>query len=73
LPLSEIVLETDSYPQYFKSKRERWTEPKDVAIVAARLAELRGVDVEEIEAQTTANALAMFGGRAGAVRRAIGQ
>lgn len=72
LPLSEIVLETDSYPQYFKLKRERWTEPKDVALVAARLAELKGVDVEEVEAQTTANALAMFGRRAGAVRQAIG-
>jgi TatD DNase family protein len=71
LPLSEVVLETDSYPQYFKSKRERWTEPRDVPVVAARLAELKGTTVDEIEAATTTNALAMFGPRADAVRRAI--
>ncbi|MBI2965961.1 MAG: TatD family hydrolase [Chloroflexi bacterium] len=71
LPLSGIVLETDSYPQYFKSKRERWTEPRDVPVIAARLAELKEVAVDEVEAQTTSNALVMFGPRAGAVRRAI--
>jgi TatD DNase family protein len=71
LPLSEIVLETDAYPQYFKSKRERWTEPRDVPLIAARLAELTGHDVEEIESETTRNALDMFGARAHRVREAL--
>lgn len=71
LPLSKIVLETDAYPQYFKSKRERWTEPKDVPLVAARLAEVRGVELEEIAEATTANALTMFGGRSPQVRAAL--
>lgn len=71
LPLSEIVLETDSYPQYFKSKRERWTEPKDVVAVAAKLAELKGAAIGEIESETTKNALAMFGPKAHLVRQAM--
>lgn len=59
LPLESIVLETDTYPQPFKAKRERWTEPKDVRQVAEKLAELKGIAVEEVERVTTANFLAM--------------
>ena len=40
LPLESIVIETDSYPQPFKGAREKWTEPRDVRLVAERLAEL---------------------------------
>ena len=64
LPLEWIVLETDCYPQPFKGKREKWTEPKDVPMVAAKLAELKGIDVSEIMETTTANALKMLGHRA---------
>ena len=59
LPLESIVLETDTYPQPFKAKRERWTEPKDVRQVAEKLAELKGIPVEEVERATTANFVAM--------------
>lgn len=71
LPASKIVLETDAYPQYFKSKRERWTEPKDVPLVASMLAEIRGVGLEEIENVATANSLLMFGERSAVVRSAL--
>jgi TatD DNase family protein len=71
LPLSEFVLETDAYPQYFKSKRERWTEPRDVPVVASKLAEITGRDVGEIESVTTRNALDIFGARADRVREAL--
>jgi TatD DNase family protein len=71
LPLSEIVLETDAYPQYFKQKRERWTEPRDVPTIATMLAELTGRDIEEIESATTRNALDMFGAKADRVRAAL--
>ena len=67
LPMDRIVLETDSYPQPFKRKRDRWTEPRDVALVAAKLAELRGIAVAEVEAQTTENVLRMLRGRAARV------
>jgi len=59
LPMESIVLETDTYPQPFKAKRENWTEPKDVRQVAKKLAELKGITLEEVEEITTANFLAM--------------
>ena len=59
LPIERIVLETDAYPQPFKAKRENWTEPKDVQLVAKKLADLKGITLEEVETTTTANFLAM--------------
>ena len=47
IPLDSIVLETDAYPQPFKKNRAKWTEPKDVRLVAKCLAEIRGVAVGE--------------------------
>ena len=64
VPLEWIVLETDCYPQPFKGKREKWTEPKDVPMVAAKLAELKGIDVAEVMEATTSNALKMLRHRA---------
>ena len=77
LPLESIVLETDTYPQPFKGSRDKWTEPRDVPLVAGKLAELKDVPVEEVERVTTANFLAMCEragapGRADAVRAAMG-
>ncbi len=72
LPMDRIVLETDSYPQPFKKKRQKWTEPRDLPLVAAMVAKLKGLDVEEIESITTANALAMLGERAAVVNQALG-
>lgn len=46
VPLESIVLETDSYPQPFKKNRAKWTEPKDVRLVAECLAELRGIELD---------------------------
>ena len=72
LPMDRIVLETDAYPQPFKGKREKWTEPRDLPQVAAMVAKLKGMEVDEVERLTTANALAMFGERAAAVAEALG-
>ena len=60
-PLENIVLETDAAPQPFKSKRENWTEPRHVATVAQTLAELKGIEVEEVEAVTTRNMRRILG------------
>ena len=68
LPLENIVLETDTYPQPFKGSRDKWTEPRDVPLVAEKVAELKGVPVEEVERVTTANFIAMCE-RAGAPGR----
>ena len=63
VPLENIVLETDAAPQPFKSKRENWTEPRHVATVAQTLAELKGIDVEDVEEVTTANMKRVLGAR----------
>jgi TatD DNase family protein len=77
LPLNAIVLETDSFPQPFKAKRENWTEPRDVRAIAHRVADLKGLELTEVEAATTANLVAMVrrAGAAGpgeAMARALG-
>ena len=61
LPLDRIVLETDAYPQPWKRRRTNWTEPKDVRAVAEKLAELRGISLEEVASATTANLSRMLG------------
>ena len=60
IPIDNIVLETDSYPQYFKKKRERWTEPKDILFVAEKLSFIKDISIEEVIDQTTKNALELF-------------
>ena len=55
IPLEHIVLETDAGPQRWKENRAEWTEPKDIVLIAERLAELKGVSVDEVARVTTAN------------------
>lgn len=61
LPLDLIVLETDApflAPVPHRGKRN---EPAFLVHVAERLAEIRGLSVEEVERITTANAETLFG------------
>ena len=60
VPMGNLVLETDSYPQPFKRNRARWTEPKDVRMVAEKVAELKGVSVSEVAEVTTSNLLGLL-------------
>ena len=55
LPMDRIVLETDSYPQPWKKNPARRTESAHVRQVAGKLAEIKGLSVEEVAAVTTAN------------------
>ena len=55
LPLENIVLETDSAPQPFKKHRHNWTEPRHTRDVAEKLAELKGIPLEEVATVTTGN------------------
>ena len=61
IPLENIVLETDSYPQPFKKKRSSWTEPWEIEKVAKKIADLKGLDVKEVEYITNRNANKIFG------------
>lgn len=61
LPLANIVLETDAAPQPFKAKRESWTEPRHLRVIAEKLASLQNRQVEEVEAATSANMKDLLG------------
>ena len=60
IPLDNIVVETDSFPQPFKKHRDKWTEPSHVVQVVEKLAELHGIPCEEMAKITTANALRLL-------------
>ncbi len=60
VPLSRLLLETDGpwlAPQDWRGQRN---EPAYIIAVAAKLAELKGVSVAEVEKATTANAKRVF-------------
>ena len=72
IPLENIVLETDAAPQPFKAKRENWTEPRHVAVVAETLAELKGIQVEEVEETTTRNMRRVLGDGWSVIEKYVG-
>jgi TatD DNase family protein len=60
-PLDRILVETDApYLTPHPHRRDR-NEPANVAKVAAKVAQLRGMAVEELAAATSANAALLFG------------
>ena len=61
IPLDNIVLETDAFPQPFKKYRHSWTEPRHVLAVAQQLADLKGISVEEVAEVTTRNLAGLLG------------
>ena len=61
IPLEHIVLETDAAPQPFKKYRSNWTEPRHTQDVAQRLAEIKGLSLEEVAEATTSNLTGLLG------------
>ena len=57
IPIEDIVIETDSYPQYFKKNRQRWTEPKDVKLVAQEISRIKNIEIDKVGKITSSNAL----------------
>ena len=61
IPISRLMIETDApyvSPEPYRGKRN---EPLYVEEVAKKMAEIRGVDLEEISHHTTENARQVFG------------
>ncbi len=56
LTVGRLLLETDTYPL-----PERRTEPADVALVCAAVAQLKRLDPAEVAVRTTENFLRLFG------------
>ena len=61
LPLEHMVLETDSAPQPFKKYRRNWTEPRHLVQISEKLAEIKGIPVDEVVQTTTQNLLDILG------------
>lgn len=60
IPLEYIILETDSpylTPEPYRGKRN---EPMYIPIIAKRVADIKGLDIKEIERTTTDNARRLF-------------
>jgi TatD DNase family protein len=60
IPLDRILLETDAPFLTPEPKRGKRNEPCYVPHIAAKLADVRGISVEEVAAATTANAVRLF-------------
>ena len=61
IPLEEILLETDSpylTPAPYRGKRN---ESSYIPFIAAKIAEIKGIGIEEVATQTTKNAEELFG------------
>jgi TatD DNase family protein len=61
VPLERIVLETDCPYLTPVPHRGKRNEPAYVEFVAAEVARLRGISIDDVARQTTVNALALFG------------
>ena len=61
VPLDRLLVETDSPYLTPEPKRYGLNYPKNVALVAKRLAEIKGLPVQEIERVTAENAKRIFG------------
>jgi TatD DNase family protein len=60
-PIDRILVETDSPYLVPKPLKTRRNEPLFVKHTAEKLAEIRGMSLEEIAQVTTANAIRLFG------------
>jgi TatD DNase family protein len=60
VPISNIVLETDSPFRAPVPHRGKRNEPAYVKLVASRVSEIKKVTIEEVSRETTANALRLF-------------
>lgn len=61
VPLNKLLLETDAPFLAPAPHRNNVNEPKNIAVVADFLAELRGEDRQQLAAATTNNARQLFG------------
>lgn len=61
VPLDKILIETDSPYLTPAPHRGKRNEPQYVELVAQKIADLKGISLEAVAEQTTANAIKLFG------------
>ena len=64
LPLERILLETDApyfVPSQVADKRNKWSNPGMAIFTAQRIAEIKGVTLEEVLETARKNATKMYG------------
>jgi TatD DNase family protein len=61
LPLDRLLLETDCPYLAPQARRGKRNEPAYLSYIAAKVAELQGVHVQDVARATTANAQRLFG------------
>ncbi len=64
VPFERLMLETDCPYLSPQKKRGRRNEPSYIPMIAEKIAEVRGCDIEEVGRVTTRNAIELFGGAA---------
>ena len=60
IPLNRILLETDAPYMAPVPLRGSRNEPANIPLIAAKVAEIKGISIEEVESATTANANELF-------------
>ena len=60
IPLDSIVLETDSPYLSPEPNRGKVNESSNIPYIAQRIADIKGITIEEVQCSTTANALRIF-------------
>ena len=60
IPIEKILLETDAPYMAPVPLRGSRNEPANIPIIAAKVAEIKNIPIEEVERITTANAIELF-------------
>ncbi|MCH2507209.1 MAG: TatD family hydrolase [Dehalococcoidia bacterium] len=67
IPLENILIETDSFPQPFKKNRKAWTEPRHLVDIVEKIATIKGKTATEVSIQMHSNLMNLFKDQSGAI------
>tara|TARA_Y100000590_G_scaffold342055_2_gene390461 strand:+ start:4200 stop:5021 length:822 start_codon:yes stop_codon:yes gene_type:complete len=71
IPLENILIETDSFPQPFKKNRKAWTEPRHLVDIVAKIAAIKGTTTTEVSIQLHSNLMKLFKDKSGAMDKIL--
>ena len=71
IPIEYIVIETDSAPQPFKKNRDNWTEPRYLRPITEKIAELKDMDIDIVEASLFQNTKKLLSSQWDIVTRSV--